>query len=478
MLSIDQLAAIVWKRKVTFLVTFVLVVAAAAAVTYALPKVYRTGAYLYVSSGRQAASDFEQVQTNQVITRTIAELLQTRNTADDVAEALPFEASGRNLQTTVDIQPIAQSQLITITAEASSAQRAQTIANTYARTFIDTFSGTIGADRAAARVTLATPAPIISSQARPRPKLYMLIGIILAAFAALAASLLRHRTDQRLELDASDTEIHDLPIIGRVSTVPTNEIGQGRLLRPSESKPLRGLAEEYRLLLANLAFANHGKRPRTLAVVSAGQGEGKSTTVLSLGRAAAEVGVHTVLVDADLRRPGLTALTGSKVGGPSRGLSSFLVDLEPLALSDVATEVAGIDLSVVPSGPLPPNPAALLGSRALSDFMERAAKVFDLVVFDTPPLSVGADASLVCSAVEGVVLVIDARNTRRTSLLQAVDQLKRAKANVLGVVVNKSGEPLDSAYYYGVPGEPTPRRRKRGGKLEPLGSGARDSDAG
>src|SRR5687768_6735180 len=137
MLSIDQLAAIVWKRKVTFVVTFLLVLGGAAAVTFMLPKVYRTGAYLYVTAGRQAASDFEQVQTNQVITRTVAELLQTRNTADDVASRLPFKGTGRNLQTTVEVELIAQSQLITVTAEASSPRRAQIIANTYARTFID-----------------------------------------------------------------------------------------------------------------------------------------------------------------------------------------------------------------------------------------------------------------------------------------------------------------------------------------------------
>jgi capsular exopolysaccharide synthesis family protein len=442
-LSVDQIAAILWRRRVTFLVTFVLVVAGAAAAIALMPKVYSTSAYLYVSSGSASGSDYEQVQINQVITKTFAELLQTRNIADEVAGRIPWDDNGAGLQNAVEISPVESTQLIRMTAEASTARRAQVLANTYAEVFIEQADQLLGTRSATTSVRLAERAPLITNQARPRPKLYMLVGAIIALLVAAGGALLRHRTDQRLELDSSSTEIYGLPLIGRISATASPELV---LSAPPEQGSLRDRAtqEEYRLLLANLSFVNHGRRPRTIAVVSAGQGEGKSTTAVSLGHAAAEMGIRTLLVDADMRRPRLSRALAHEVG-PTGGLSTFLAPDEPLAISEVAVDTG--PLSVVAAGPVPVNPTALLGSDEFADFVDRAARVYDLVIIDTPPISVGADASLVSAKVEGVVLVIDVRSTRRTVLLRAIDQLERVQAHVLGAVVNRANRDT-TAYYY------------------------------
>lgn len=431
MLSADQLLAVLWKRRWTFLLTFALVIAGASVVVFTSPKVYRTSSYLLVSAQLASGNDFEASQTTQVLTKTFAELMQTRTLADEVAERLPFETSGQVLGKSVKVEPIAQSQLIAITAEESSAERAKLVADTYAEAFVDRAQelSEIGS------VTLAEPAAIISNPARPRPKLYLAIASILAAFAAAAVALLRQRFDQRLEVDGATTELFDLPILGRIP---------GRKGDDVRNDP--HLADAFRLVLANLTFANLGSRPRSLAVVSAGQAEGKSTTAISLARAATELGAKVLLVDGDLRRPGLTTMMKTELPSVGPGFSSLLLTPERLGHSLLESDGDAL-LQFVAAGPIPPNPAALLGSPGLTRFVAEAKELFELVVLDSPPLLVGADASLISAHAEGVILVVDASKTKRTALLQAIEQLRRAQANILGLILNKTPE-TGTSYYY------------------------------
>jgi capsular exopolysaccharide synthesis family protein len=106
------------------------------------------------------------------------------------------------------------------------------------------------------------------------------------------------------------------------------------------------------------------------------------------------------------------------------------------------------NVDLLPAGPLPPNPAALLGAPALRQFDAEARERYRLVVYDTPPLSVSADASLVAAITDGVLLVVDARRTRRRTATHAVDQLRRANANILGVVVNRVDPAVHTSGYY------------------------------
>ena len=293
-------------------------------------------------------------------------------------------------------------------------------------------------------MTIAEPASTPTGATRPRPVLYLALGALLAALAGLGAALLRDRLDQRVMLDSAATEVAGLPILGRLPRGANRPEGAA------------ALGEAARLLLANLAFANMGQRPRSVAVVSAGEGEGKSTCTLSVGRAAAELGTDVLIVEADLRRPGLvdTVQAGRRA---REGFATALVRPE-MPLADEVVHVPGSTLDLLPSGPIPPNPAALLAGDRLANFDTRTRTVYELVVYDTPPFSAGADAALVSSVAEGVVLVVDATKTHRTPMLQAIEQLRRSRANVLGVVVNRAPDAVDA--YYGTaeaPVEPLSR---------------------
>lgn len=434
----DELIPVLWRRRTTFLVTFVVVLAAVALFTARLPKVYTTTAYLIVTPAQPAGSDYETAQVSETLTKTYGQLLGTSNVSNDVQRRLGPDAGEGDVSDNISID-IGDTQLIGITAEGGTAEEAQKIANTFADTFRDRSARFNARTAASADVAVAEYGTLPSGPSAPQPKLYLLIGTLLAGLAAAGVALLRHRLDQRLDIADGDTEVLGLPILARIPD-----------RRP---KPGGGTDEAYRLLLANLAFMNQGERPRTLSVVSSGEQEGKSTTSLSIARAAAETGIETLIVDADLRRPSLLAKLGLLPPPTPLGLSSFLVRTA-LSITEAAVEVPEQpSLHVVPTGPLPPNPAALLASDMLAEFDSRARRAFGLVVYDTPPLSIAADASLVASQADGVIMVIDVRTTKRKLALQSVEQLRRARVNLLGVVLNRVADFEDPAYYYTAPAE-------------------------
>jgi capsular exopolysaccharide synthesis family protein len=445
-LSTHDLLSVLWRRRWIAGFAFVLVLGTVAAATVSLPKVYQTTAYMLVNPSQPGSSDYEQTQISQALLTTYAELLKTQNLADQVSRRLGGDAETGNPADAIEVEGVTESQLLKITGEASTPELAQKLTNVYTQVFQERARQLADADASAGRATVAEPATLPADPARPRPKLYLAAGALLAALAAVGTALLVQRLDQRLEITDGMTEVFGLPIIARIPQGSSGALDRLLAGEDGDSRESRAAAEAFRLLLANLAFINLGERPRTLAVVSSDEQEGKSTTALSLARAAGELGTATLLVEADLRRPSLAAKTRTWLGGRD-GLSNLLV--RRAQLDDVIWALPDSTVDLLPAGPPPPNPAALLGSPAFAEVDTGVRAAYDFVVYDTPPLSVAADASLVAATSEGVVLVVDARKTHRKLALQAVDQLRRSHANILGVVVNRVdyGD-YGTAYYY------------------------------
>jgi capsular exopolysaccharide synthesis family protein len=451
--SADQFLVALWRRRVAFITTFVVVMAGVAAVTFTLPKVYSTSSYLLVSTLKPTGGAFEAQQVSQVDTQTVSELLQTRNAANIVASSMPYRISATALQSKISITPVAQTNLVLITARESTPARAQQLANTYATVFAQQAASTI----TSAKVSVAAPATLITNPSSPRPKLYLLIGAILALLAATGVALLRQRLDQRLTIGDFATELFDLPILARV---PNRRDSQRKFLpdmNPQAATVDAGYIEGFRLLFANLTFVSLGDRPSTIAIVSARPQEGKSTVSAAMAQTVAEMTDSVMLVDGDLRRPILSERLG--VDPESDGLSNFLVHGgEPIEPSHLVHDVRGTSLHLIGSGSPPPNPSSLLGLSSLEDFVQSLKSTYDFVIFDTPPVSVGADASLIAARTDGAILVVDARTSRRASVEWALQQLRRAHVNVLGVIVNRVSDTDVAPYHY----HDRPRRSSAG----------------
>ena len=453
----DELLQVVWNRRLIAAVTFLVMLAVAAAVTFSLPKVYSSTTLLWVNPGSesQRGSDFEATQVTQVLSKTFAELLQTSAVAERVAQRLSFELSTGEVENAVDVEPLNQSQLLKIESESSSPERARKIGITYAFVFIDRAEELRQSEVTSSSVSLADAPTRATSPSRPKPALYLLVAGLLALVASIAVALLRERLDQRLRVDRSTTELFGLPIVGRIPTLGDGT--RSEYAREDGTFDLRATVAEdaFRVLLTNLAFLHEGREPATVAVTSPHEGEGKSTCATSLAYAALSLGMKTLVVDTDLRRPSL-ARVFEVDEAELEGLSNYLV--RPKTLDEVVVKAPGMP-PLVSSGPIPPNPTALLRAPAFSRFDREARKTFDLVVYDTPPLSTGPDALLVAAKAEAVLLVVDAGRTRRAAVVRSIDQLSRASAKVSGLVVNRFSE--DRTTYHR-PGAGGPAARKRG----------------
>jgi capsular exopolysaccharide synthesis family protein len=182
-------------------------------------------------------------------------------------------------------------------------------------------------------------------------------------------------------------------------------------------------------------------------VTSASAGEGKTVTAANLAVAFAQAGRRVLLVDADLRKPGIHLIFDLS---NERGLTSLLRTDSP-GLESVARAPDQENLLVVTSGPLPPNPAELLGSQRMRTLKEQLAAEADLVIFDSPPVHAVADPLILSALVDGTLLVIDSAHSRPQSVRLAGDTLARAGAHVLGVVLNQlpAGSRSEYAGYYG-----------------------------
>ena len=198
------------------------------------------------------------------------------------------------------------------------------------------------------------------------------------------------------------------------------------------SNPRSAAAEAYRTLRTNVQLSSIDAPIRALLVTSASADEGKSTTLANLAVAFAQAGQRVVLVDCDLRRPSLHTVFGV---ANERGLTSMLLE-DDAAAPLVATAVEGLRL--LPSGPIPPNPSELLGSKRIENAIERLKSDADLLLFDAPPALAVSDAAVLSRRVDAVMLVVSAGRTKRDHASRARQVLERAGARLLGVVLTNA----------------------------------------
>ncbi len=211
----------------------------------------------------------------------------------------------------------------------------------------------------------------------------------------------------------------------------------------TQLNPRSPISEQYRTLRTNLEFSSVDKALKTILVTSSSPSEGKSMTTANLAVVYAQQGKKVLLIDADLRKP--TVHYTFRLDN-LRGLSNILVNEAKL---EEATNSTGIDnLDVISSGPIPPNPSELLGSRRMQLLIEEATNLYDLVIFDTPPVLAVTDAQILGNVVDGSILVIRSGQTEYELAIKAKEALEPAAAKLLGTVLNDRDKSSTTNYYY------------------------------
>ena len=209
-------------------------------------------------------------------------------------------------------------------------------------------------------------------------------------------------------------------------------------------EPSSPSSEAYRTLRMNLQYATLDRALRSLLITSPGAEEGKSTTLCNLAVTMAQVERRVIMVDCDLRRPRLHEVFGLE---NAPGFTTMMLDDEMLQhppLLDTGVE----SLRLLPSGPIPPRPADLLGSLRMDAVVERLLKEADMLLFDAPPVVGVTDAIVLATKVDAVLLVVNAGETRRDQARIAIDRLKAVNAHIVGSVLNNASLSASLAGYY------------------------------
>lgn len=234
-----------------------------------------------------------------------------------------------------------------------------------------------------------------------------------------------------------------MPLFRKKRKVDNESLKHGVSL-VSVTDPSSVVAEQFRTIRTNIQFSAVDKKIQSLVVTSAEPSEGKSTVSSNLAVVWAKQNEKVLLIDADLRRP-IAHRTFNLLN--AAGLSSYLSN--NAVYEEIIQETEVPNLSVISSGPIPPNPAELLNSRHINTLIERLEDEYDIIIFDAPPINTVTDAQLLASKADGVILVVPQGIAEKGSVTHAVEQLNKVHAKVLGTVMNRFKADKAPGYYGG-----------------------------
>ena len=266
----------------------------------------------------------------------------------------------------------------------------------------------------------------------------LIMSLALGLGAGGGLALLLELLDDRVRAPEEVEQLSGLSTLGVIPRLPSDES-----LSEALQDPRSPLSEAYRSLATSLQFSTSSGLPRSLSVTSAGPGEGKSTTVIAIARLFAQMGLKVLLVDADLRKPSLHKKLNLNNW---MGLSKFLTGA--MLPPELVQRTGHPNLAFMSSGPLPPNAADLLSGTRIFSLISVASEVFDLIIFNSPPLLGLADAQLLASAVAANVFVVGAGEKGKGLIRSALRRLQVSRINLIGTVLTKF-DPGAVGYTYG-----------------------------
>ncbi len=318
----------------------------------------------------------------------------------------------------------------------------------------------ISAGLRSSNIHIVDPAMIPSYPSRPAKVRNIALAFLVGLIGGIGLALLREYLDNTVK---TPDDIETLARLPSLAVVPTFGDGafskkRGSLLKEVSSNgndkrielvaqhlPKSNVAEAFRALRTALLLSQPDRPPQVILVTSALPREGKTTAAANLAVTLAQLGDKTVVVDADLRKPGITRLLNLGTGKYA-GLSSYLAGVSTLDLVTVP-HPAIPNLAAIPTGPLPPNPADLLASYRLADAIAELRTKYKFIVIDSPPVMAATDAVILSVQADGVLLVVRSGDTPKEAFTRTCDLLMSVKSHLLGVVLNAVDASAPDYYY-------------------------------
>lgn len=310
-------------------------------------------------------------------------------------------------------------------------------------------------------IRIADPARPGRKPVFPRTKLYALLAFVLSLLGAVAAALVADSLDDTIrdpeqasralrthvvgtlpQVKTWRTELATIAMPGSASAAAPSEPGEILPAIPAKSRSLTTYEEAIRTLRNSILLSDFDRQFKTLLVTSASPSEGKSTIAIHLAVAHAQHH-RTLLIDGDLRRPSVHKRFGF---ANDTGLSDVLAESKPWQSALVSPDGMG-NLDVLPAGAVSRRAADLIG-RGLERILEEAARTYDLIILDAPPLLGFPEPLQMAAAADGVIIVARAGQTSRRGVSSVISTLHRVRANVVGLVLNEVHREISNSYYY------------------------------
>jgi polysaccharide biosynthesis transport protein len=321
----------------------------------------------------------------------------------------------------------------------------------------------ISAGLRSSNIRIVDPALVPSTPARPQKARNILLALLIGLVGGVGLAFLREYLDNTVKSPDDVQNLSGLPCLavvpsfanrngsrslGRLSRqVGVNLSGDSRVELVSLQQPKSLVSEAFRALRTSLLLSQAEHAPQVILVTSALPREGKTTSAANLAITLAQLGDRTLLMDSDLRKPGIRrALNLPNGHGHDIGLSSYLAGVVPL--HDIIVRHPTVpNLDAIPTGPIPPNPADLLSSHRMAEAIDDLRQHYKFVVIDSPPIMAATDAVILSALTDGVLLVVWSHETPKEAFSRTRDLLAAVKGRLLGVVLNAvdSGAP---DYYY------------------------------
>ncbi|PXA69987.1 polysaccharide biosynthesis tyrosine autokinase [Cryobacterium arcticum] len=435
------------RKSWVLIVLFTLVgVGAAAAYSLTLTPKYSATAKVFVST--QGAGTTSELQQGSSFTiqrvKTYSSLVSTPIVLLPVIGTLELGITSDQLARRVTASAPADTSIIDITVTDTDPVRAADTANAVSQSLTAVVEDIEAPDAIDAvspvKLTRAQEATVSATPVSPNVPLNIVLGTLIGLALGVGIAVLRETLETRIRNEHDVEGITDVPILGGIVFDPRAR-DRPLIVHVDPRSPR---AESFRTLRTNLQFLDLGRTDRSFVVTSSIESEGKSTTGANLAIALADAGSRVLLIDADLRRPKVAEYMG--VEGAA-GLTDLLIGRAEL--DDLIQPWGKGQLFVLPAGQIPPNPSELLGSARMGHFIEEFNRMFDVVIYDTPPLLPVTDAAILAKNVGGAIIVVAAGRTHKNQLKGAISALGNVGAPVSGLVLTMLPTKGPDAYGYG-----------------------------
>jgi len=440
--------------------------------------------------------------------QTHVELIKTKEMAGKVAEALELDLTQQELMARISVEPLSNTNIIVIKAADHYPERARDISNQYAIAYqewrrsenvkeiskargevwevlqatkdeaielsreIEARFGnqaipeelkveqqiaysyyvdlqrmyrelSISEDLMSGGLEVIVDSDAPSSPVNPRPVRNGVLAFFLGAILGLGLAFLVDYLDDTIETREEAQRLYEAPVLGEIPRSRELEGEQRRSSLVMVTEPKSPIAESFRALRTNIQYVNYERQLKALMVTSAGPAAGKTFVLANLAVSLAEAGHRVIVICCDMRRPTLHEFFHLS---NAVGLSTVLVGKK--TFEESLKSSGKRNLQVLTSGPLPPNPSELIGSRRMNELLAQAKSMADFILIDTPPVLAVSDAAVLAPRTDGVLVVCGMGSAKRDEARKTRDMLQQLKSNLVGVVLNYTEEARSYGYYY------------------------------